>query len=193
MKKYLVMVAALALCCTAMAQEDNGAKGKSRANKQRCRLPGSMLFYCPIMSRIKLTEEQTAKVKALEKASNKKILAAFKESQSGGEKRSDYYQKRGEILEALKKKAFALLDDEQQKKHQTAQAIVERHSKGIDKVRAEHYKALRAAGKDKKKAAGLRKEYKQKVTPLRAEMYKELDSKIGKRSVPVKKSKAASK
>jgi hypothetical protein len=185
------MVAALAVCCTATAGEGNGAKKKSAAKKMRCRLPGSLLRYCPIVSRIKLTEGQTDKVKGLEKESNKKILAAFEQSESGEIKRSGYYKKRGEILEALEKKVFELLSDEQKKKHKTAQEIVERHSKGISKVRSEYYKARRAAGKDQKKLSELRKQYKAKVTPLREKMYKELDSKIGKRSVPAKKPKPA--
>ncbi len=187
--RSIVAVVVLALSCGAMAQE--GKVGGSK-NKNGCRLPASVLVACPIMSRIKLTEKQVEAVRNLEATTNKSIVTASKECERSGKKRNAYYKRRGELLSELNTKVLALLQDGQKKKLEAGKAIVAACAKRMSKVRGEHMKAMRAAGADKDKKAELRKQYQTKVQPLKGQMEKQLDEKVGERQVVAGK-KAAKK
>jgi hypothetical protein len=180
----MVALPVLAISIGALAAE---GKGDGAAKKPGYRLPASVLVACPVMSRLKLSQEQVSKIKELEAETNKKIAAAFKQCEADGKKKAAYYKQRGELLEALNTAVVAVLDEGQKKKYDAGLAVVKNCKAKIGKLRGEHKKAMSAAGGDKQKRAALQKKYQEQVKPLRQEMEKQLDEKVGKQPEPAEK------
>jgi hypothetical protein len=189
--RSVIIVATFALFGTALAQDaaTNGVK-KAAKDKPGYRLPASMLVSCPVMSRVKLTDEQVAEVKKLETETNGKIAAASKQCESSGKKRTTYYKKRKELLTALSAKVDALLTPAQEKKVEAGRTVIAAGNTKLSRIRRKHYKAMRAAKGDKDKLAELRKAYQTNIAPIKKEMGTELDSKVGTRPTPVRKRKS---
>jgi hypothetical protein len=193
------MVALLALGCAGLAQEGrgggngNGAVKASSKREKGYRLPASILVSCPVVRRIKLSDEQIRKVKAAQAKANQGIAEAFKKCEAQGKGRSAYYKQRRKLQDGVRKDLEAALTEEQKKKYDAGRAVVTDYYRKLGKLRGDHGKAMRGAGDDKQKVAQLREKYREQAERLKTERDKDLDSKVGKSVVERKRSKAPKK
>ncbi len=175
LKRFVMLVAVLALCCGAFAQEEGGDGGgekpKKKARAARKPTYKSILKGDPLVARLGLTEEQVKKVEALEAETKTAFDKMVEEAGEDRKKLREVTMKLPELYDALRAKIAELLNDDQKKKYEAGVAVLAEFKTKKEAAMAE----MKAAGKDRAK----RTEAQKKLRGLAAEMEKALDEKVG--------------